>query len=62
MDELIDAINIIKRYNKMPLKEFVSEVESYTGNKISEKDLTWWKYLGLSNKDFIKYFEIEKHE
>lgn len=53
MEELIKALEIREKYNKMPLAEFIKEYEEWRGEKVPEQTINEWKFTGLSNTDLF---------
>ena len=53
MKDLIDALLIRQKYNKMPFPKFVKEYEKFFNVKISEEDKGEWQFMGLNNADFL---------
>jgi hypothetical protein len=53
MKLLIDALKIIKKYNKMSFRDFIKKYERHYKVKISEKEIKEWEYIGLNNIDFL---------
>lgn len=59
MEELIQALKIRKKWNKMPVEKFLEEYHKYYKKTPEETGYTteWinntWKYTGLLNIDLI---------
>ncbi len=53
MKELIEAIKLRQKYNKMNFDEFILEYEDFTGEKVPEKVKNDWQFMGLNNVDFL---------
>ncbi len=56
ISELIKAIELRKKYNRMKLSDFIKEFEEYKNIKIPEKVIEKWKFIGLNNTDFINHY------
>lgn len=54
MKALILAVELINKYNQMPINDFVKEVEEYTGMPIPKEAVHQFKFTGLNNVDFVK--------
>lgn len=54
-EDLNDALLVIKKYNEMPLEEFVAAIEKESGNKIDPTTVQDWKYTGLTNIHFFEH-------
>ncbi len=54
MNDVLDAIKLIKEWNSKTLDEVVKEIENYTGIKITKEDAEDYRVTGLNNIDFIK--------
>lgn len=53
MLELINAIELINKYNGMSLEDCVSEFETYTGQKVPVAAIEQFKFMGLNNVDMF---------
>lgn len=53
MEELVSAIVITKKYDRMSIESFIKELEIYKGIKIPETIIETWRFTGLSNSDLI---------
>lgn len=53
MKALLLAIELNRKYNKMPLEQLVEEFEEYTGQKVPQEAITKYKFTGLNNVDFV---------
>ena len=53
MKDLVKAIKVRKKYNKMPFKEFMPLLEKHIGKKISKDELKAWMFTGLNNVDLF---------
>ena len=56
-EELSKAILLIREYNQMPFYEFVSLFDT---EKISLKDIRYFRFTGLNNIDFFKFYIMNK--
>ncbi len=56
ISELIKAIELRRKYNRMKFENFVKELEEYKDIKIPEKVVEQWKFMGLNNTDFIDHY------
>jgi hypothetical protein len=61
MKELLEAIKVVRKYNKMDFKDFVAEYEKFLGNKLDQKVIDDFLYTGLNNLDFITNCEFCKN-
>lgn len=52
--ELIKAIELRKKYNRMKLEDFIKEVEEFKGVKIPLRKIEFWKFTGLNNVDLLE--------
>lgn len=50
---LVEAINLKIHYHKMPLNEFVKELEEHLGIKIPKEAVERYRFIGLNNTDMI---------
>ena len=57
ISELIKAIELRKKYNRMKFEDFIIEFEKYKDRKIPQSQIDWWKFTGLNNTDFIDCFD-----
>jgi len=53
MQDLIDAIEIRKKYNRMTLGKFVKEYEKFYKVQIPREAVDRFGYTGLNNVDFL---------
>jgi hypothetical protein len=53
MEALILAVEVQKRYNRMPLEDMVVEFEKFTNQKVPQEAIEEFKFIGLNNVDFI---------
>ena len=61
MYELIKAIELERKYNKMDLHDVVKEFEEYTNQEITEKIIDDFRFCGLSNIDFLTSDFLNKY-
>jgi len=54
--DLKNAIDTIVFFNDMSFNEFCDLLESKYGEKISEKEKEMFRFTGLNNTDFYKFF------
>jgi len=55
MEELIESMKIIEKYNDMPFEDFIKEYEILIGVEIPKEDRDNWKFMGLRNTDYIVF-------
>jgi hypothetical protein len=53
MKALLLAIELKRKYNKMDLEDVVKEFEEYTNQKVPQKAIDDFKFIGLNNIDFL---------
>ena len=53
MEDLIKALHIKNKYNKMDFKTFSFLLEQYLGKRIPEKEKEFFKFTGLTNSEFL---------
>jgi hypothetical protein len=53
MEELLIAIKLRRKYNKMKFSEFIEEFEKWANIKVPEKAIKEWQFSGLNNVDFL---------
>lgn len=56
MEDLKKALELRKKYNKMPFDEFVAELEKYLGFEIAQEEKDNFKFCGLMNHDFFMMY------
>lgn len=61
MKELLAAIELRHKYNRMPLEEVVKEFETYSKQVISKEIVNKFKFLGLNNVDFLTCDFLNKY-
>ena len=54
MKKLQKAISIVKEYNDMDRVYFISELEKFSGKKITKEDKFHFSQAGYSNVDIFK--------
>jgi len=56
MEKLKAAVELRWKYNQMDFDDLVKEIEEYTGKKIEDNVLEFWRFTGLSNVDFFEMY------
>ena len=54
MDNLIESLDLVKKYNDMDIEEFAQEYAEYSNQEISQEVIDKFKFTGLNNIDFIR--------
>lgn len=57
MEELIKALKLRLKYNRMTFDQFVDEYEKYSGTVVSKKARDEYKFTGLNNVDWLLLYE-----
>lgn len=57
IDEVINAKQVIKAFEKLSYDELFKVVENYTGKTVSPQFKKEWKYTGLANRDIIEHMD-----
>ena len=56
MQELIDALKVRQKYNKMSLDKFIKKYEEFYKVKIPREVVNEFRFTGLNNIDFIGFY------
>jgi len=56
IQNVMDAIKLVDKYNNMNFDDFILEVENYLGVEFDLILLNEWKFTGLNNIDFLKQY------
>jgi hypothetical protein len=54
MKELMDALEIVRKYNRMSLYDLVRDFEIYSNQTIPKEVVEKFRFTGLNNVDFLR--------